>query len=154
MIKDKDIALFEELATQFQQVHQISPLAAKLYTYILLDVDQEGITFDEMVDFFGVSKSSISTSIQLLLQMKLVESCNKFNSRKRYFKINNHYLEFKLQNILDYVQKEKDLTLKYKAFKVANFTGEATTERLDIYLDHLRKISQHLKKTIDKLRAD
>lgn len=62
-----------------------SPVASRLMIYMFLHPDGEA-TFDEMVQYFKVSKSAISNAIKVLSVMGVITVKTKAGGRKRYFK--------------------------------------------------------------------
>lgn len=62
-----------------------SPVAARLMIYLFLHPDGEA-TFDDMVLYFGVSKSAVSNALKVLSAMEIITEKTKGGSRKRYFK--------------------------------------------------------------------
>src|SRR5690625_5632139 len=70
---------------------QIAPLAARIQALMILSPDK-GMSFDEIVDFTQASKSSISSNLNLLLQMKSMEYYTIPGDRKRYFRSSKDYL--------------------------------------------------------------
>jgi DNA-binding transcriptional regulator GbsR (MarR family) len=64
-----------------------SPVAARIMIYLLLHPDGEA-TFDDIVSFFGVSKSAVSNALKILSATKIVTELTKSGARKRYFSSN------------------------------------------------------------------
>lgn len=64
-----------------------SPVASRIMIYLILHPDGEA-TFDDMVSFFGVSKSAVSNALKLLSATKIVTEITKSGARKRYFSSN------------------------------------------------------------------
>ena len=69
----------------FYEKQGFSPVAARVMVYLFLHPDGEA-TFDEMVQYFKVSKSAISNAIKILSVMGSVTEKTKAGGRKRYFK--------------------------------------------------------------------
>jgi hypothetical protein len=63
-----------------------SPVASRIYLYLLFAKQNES-TFEELVDYFGVSKSAVSNGIKFLQNVHLVMSVTKNGKRRRYFKV-------------------------------------------------------------------
>lgn len=62
-----------------------SPVASRVMIYLFLHPEGEA-TFDEIVQYFGVSKSAVSNAIKVLSAMEIVMEKTKSGGRKRYFK--------------------------------------------------------------------
>lgn len=63
---------------------EFSPVAARVYVYLLF-CGNEGCDFDEIVNYFSVSKSAISNALNLLQSKSLVDSRTFGGQRKRNF---------------------------------------------------------------------
>jgi DNA-binding transcriptional regulator GbsR (MarR family) len=65
----------------------LTPVAARIFVYLLLS-EQHQATFEQMVDYFGVSKSAVSNALKMLEAVKMVEARTLGGQRKRYFSVN------------------------------------------------------------------
>ncbi|WP_118972119.1 GbsR/MarR family transcriptional regulator [Taibaiella koreensis] len=63
-----------------------SPVASRVMGYLFLHPEGEA-TFEELVQYFGVSKSAISGAIKILSAMEIITEKTKSGARKRYFKV-------------------------------------------------------------------
>ena len=77
--------IVETVGLHLEEEHNLPPLAARIYAVLIL-TDKDGLTFDSCLDRLNASKSSISTSLNLLVNMGLVTYFTKSGDRKRYFK--------------------------------------------------------------------
>jgi len=62
-----------------------SPVASRVMIYLFLHPEGEA-TFDELVQYFGVSKSAVSNALKILSVMEVVREKTKSGARKRYFR--------------------------------------------------------------------
>ena len=76
--------IIETLGLHLEKEHNLPPLAARIYAILIL-TDEDGITFEDCLEKRGASKSSTSTSLNLLLNMGLVTYFTKPSDRRRYF---------------------------------------------------------------------
>lgn len=86
-----DEKIFQDAVKFYGTVLNLPPLASKIYSYLIFDFDKVGITFDEFVEVFSASKSSVSTNLNLLISSELIIDVNKMDERKRYFFANDDY---------------------------------------------------------------
>lgn len=100
--------LIESLGMHFESMYQLPPLATRIYAQLIL-TGSDGLTFEELIEATEASKSSVSTSINLLLQTQKIEYFTKPGDRKRYFRKNANYLKNRLSNYLQQVTKELKL---------------------------------------------
>ncbi|HMQ46418.1 MAG TPA: hypothetical protein PKA00_02120 [Saprospiraceae bacterium] len=148
-----DSKLFQDMAAHMQIAHRVNPLAAQILSYFILDFDEEGVTFDEITEFFNASKSSVSTSIQLLMQMQFLEAFTKVDSRKRFFRLNRmNYLELRLQQTYDFMVKNHEISCRYRQYCSSKELSEMSYKRMDIYLDHIQRTIENIESTLTKLK--
>lgn len=148
---DKD--LFMDMASYYGQLFNLTPLAAKVYVYLMFDFCREGITFNELTEIFKVSKSSMSTSLHNLVQNKHVEFVTSIDSRKRLFRTNPHYTFIRFNEVLENLQKEKDLMSRFLDFKRKSACKEKNvTETLTDYVSILDQHIKTLNTTLNKLK--
>lgn len=153
MIDKSKIELIEEFAAHYIEAYGLPPLAAKIYAYLLMDCKREGKTFDELVEVFNVSKSSVSNSLHLLSQHKHIEQFTKLDQRKRLYRVSSGHIILRLQKIHAVLTREKYLSEKLRCYR------ENSLEKQDdlyiqgsmIYSNHLTDAIKRLSETIEKL---
>lgn len=136
-----------------EQDHQLSPLGAKIYA-LLITADQKSYTFDEMVALTNSSKSSVSTQLKELLDRNKIVFENKDDSRKRFFKTNQHYVNDMLQSEYQDASKHTDILSQLIHYKKDNQLAKILLE----YYQHtqcnieatLKKINQIQKQKNDE----
>ncbi|SHG28271.1 hypothetical protein SAMN05444483_1085 [Salegentibacter echinorum] len=144
--------LIEEVGVHFEKVHQIAPLAARIYAIMILSPN-DGNTFEEIMSITEASKSSVSTQLNLLIQLKKVEYFTKSGDRKRYFKASRMYLKNTLMEYQDAISEEIKLIEKITRFNSIynqekfKRTGEVTM----LFKDYLIKQEENLQETIGKM---
>lgn len=148
-----NLDLFCSYSAFLERTYGFPPLTAKLQAYMILESDEEGFTFEELLEIFNVSKSSLSNSINYLLSMKHIEYINKINSRKRYFRLNFNYLTEKLDFLFEMISQDIGYTNRIKEHKLENNTLSKNVENrvVDIYLEHLNQTKVILDETIQKI---
>ncbi len=72
----------------------LTPVASRVLIYLMLS-EQHQATFEQMVEYFKVSKSAVSNALKMLESVKMIESRTIGGQRKRYFsaKIKNMFSE-------------------------------------------------------------
>lgn len=65
----------------------LTPVAARVYIYLLLS-PEEGATFEDLVNYFKVSKSAVSNALKMLTSSSMAEYKTVGGKRKRYFFVN------------------------------------------------------------------
>lgn len=84
----KQRELVEQLGRHYEQ-EGLQPIAARILG-LLMVMDKEQYTFDEIVEDLQISKSSASNALRLLEIRDLIEYVTHPGDRKRYFKIKTH----------------------------------------------------------------
>jgi len=141
--------IFQDAVKFYGTIFNIPPLASKIYSYLLFDYEKVGITFDEFVDVFAASKSSVSTSISLLLNAELIIDHNKMDERKRYFFINEEYKKIRFEKIVQKMRDELKLLDDLNNFKKVRDNGY--NERTDAYIALLNKNIMNIEESLNKL---
>lgn len=144
--------LIEELGVHFENLYHLPPLATRIYAILILN-GSKGLTFVSLIELTEASKSSVSTSINLLMQTDKIEYFTKPGDRRRYFKKKSNHLKLRLTNYMNIIEKEVELFEKTAAYMQAHDLT-SYNENLcctSIYIDHLKNSKQLLETTIQKL---
>jgi DNA-binding transcriptional regulator GbsR (MarR family) len=144
-----DEKIFQDAVRFYGTVFSLPPLASKIYSYLLFDYEKVGITFDEYVEVLSASKSSVSTSISLLLNAQLIVDHNKMDERKRYFFINDEYKKIRFEKIVQKMQDELKLLDDLNNFKTSKDDGY--NERIEVYKALLNKNIENIQESLNKL---
>jgi DNA-binding transcriptional regulator GbsR (MarR family) len=144
-----DEKIFQDAVKFYGTVFNLPPLASKIYAYLLFDYEKAGITFDEFVEVLSASKSSVSTSISLLLNAQLIVDHNKMDERKRYFFINDEYKRIRFEKIVQKMQDELKLLDDLDQFKKNHDDGY--NEKIEAYKALLNKNIINIQESLNKL---
>ena len=147
--------LIEELGVHFESEYDLPPLAARIFANLVI-TDEDGLTFEDCLLKRGASKSSISTSLNLLLQMDFVKYFTKSGDRKRYFKIaeKNTFFIKKLDQLLKKLERESEMLQKLTAYN-EQYRPEKYQEnkiKKTVYAKCIKDMSSTLKTTIVDLK--
>ncbi|MGJ8715402.1 MAG: GbsR/MarR family transcriptional regulator [Maribacter stanieri] len=147
--------LIEELGVHFEAEYNLPPLAARIFGNLVV-TEEVGLTFDDCLTKRGASKSSISTSLNLLLQLGMITYFTKSGDRRRYFKISDKSTFFikKLEQALKNAAKESKIIQtvaeydqKYNPEKYAS-----NKPRIEAYLECLSQNEKTYQDTIEALK--
>lgn len=147
--------LIEELGVHFEAEYNLPPLAARIFGNLVV-TEEVGLTFDDCLTKRGASKSSISTSLNLLLQLGMITYFTKSGDRRRYFKISDKSTFFikKLEQALKKAAKESKIIQtvaeydqKYNPEKYAY-----NKPRIEAYLECLSQNEKTYQDTIEALK--
>lgn len=144
--------LIEEIGVHFEKVHNLAPLAARIYVIMIL-CPNDGHTFDEIISITGASKSSVSTQLNLLMQTNKVEYFTKTGDRRRYFRSSRTYLKNNLLEQLEQVKEDIRLVEK-----IHDFNAEFNKEKFEktggvavLYKEYLIAQKKNLETTIEQM---
>lgn len=148
-------ALIEEMGIHFESEYSLPPLAARIFANLVI-TEETGLTFDDCKVKRGASKSSISTALNLLLQIGFINYFTKSGDRKRYFKIavKGSFFIKKLNKELNKLEKETFIVNKVQDyFKKHNPERYNEDEEMkNIYLTCLKNNKEIFKDSINKLK--
>lgn len=144
--------IVEEMGVYFEQAQNISPLAARIKSLLLIS-STDGYSFDEIVDFFKSSKSSISTNIKHLLDIESIEYFTKPGERKRYFRSKQNYLQTTLKRFHQQITEELVIVKKINKFnkKYNPSCFESRETYGEIYREILEKSIINLDEALTKM---
>lgn len=115
MCKEKQ-DLVERLGVFMEQKEQIAPVAARILSYIVL-TGKTGTTFDDLVNVLCASKSTISTHLNHLADLKRVVYFTKTGDRKKYYTINEGSIIQNIDSMMDSWVVQKELHQEIKNYK-------------------------------------
>jgi DNA-binding transcriptional regulator GbsR (MarR family) len=144
-----DEKIFQDAVKFYGTIFNLPPLASKIYAYLLFDYEKAGITFDEFVEVLSASKSSVSTSISLLLNAQLIVDHNKMDERRRYFFINDEYKRIRFEKIVQKMKDELKLLDDLDNFKKNHDDGY--NEKIEAYKALLNKNIINIQQSLNKL---
>lgn len=133
--------------------HNLSPLTAKIYSYILLSCRKEGVTFEELVSTFCASKSSVSNSLNLLSKLKYIDHFSKIDERKRHYKVSPDSLLVRLEKVQNMLTNEKSLSERLKTYRIEELgmNDEISISKTNVYIQYLENALREISMTINQL---
>ncbi len=139
----KQRELVEQLGRHYEQ-EGLQPIAARILG-LLMVMDKEQYTFDEIVEDLQISKSSASNALRLLEIRDLIEYVTHPGDRKRYFKIKTHDAFRSIDEFEKKLRDNKLLLSKLVDLKADNNSENARFFRslldlLDFALDNFERL--------------
>lgn len=108
--------LVERLGVFMEQKEQLAPLAARILSYIVL-TGKNGTTFEDLVRNLSASKSTISTHLNHLSDLKRLVYFTKPGDRKKYYTINEDSILQSIDALMESWMTQKDLHQEIKMYK-------------------------------------
>ncbi|PVW15256.1 GbsR/MarR family transcriptional regulator [Marixanthomonas spongiae] len=153
-ISEEKCKLVEELGLSFEDNHNLPPLAGRIYAVMILS-SVDGHSFEDIIEITSASKSSVSTNLNLLVQLKFIEYFTKTGDRKRYFRTTKNYLRLTLEEHYESIDKELELVKKVNTFnKKHNPEKFKKNKNIGlIFQEYLTTQKENLETTIKKMIA-
>lgn len=144
--------LVEEIGLYFEKAHQLPPLAARIYGWLVI-CPKSGHSFDDIVELSKSSKSSVSTNLNLLLQSGCIEYFTKSGERKRYFRLSKDYLKVTLKQYEERVSKELEIVNKISAFNIKHNKKKYKKHQEfgKLFHEYLKTQHKNLRCTINRM---
>lgn len=111
--------LIEELGIMLEERTALSPLAARIYATLILS-SKEGLSFEEIISITQASKSSVSSNLNVLVQLHYIEYYTKSGDRKRYFRTSRFYVLNTMEQHRHLIEKELEIVQKINSFNKAH----------------------------------
>ena len=151
------LVLLEMMAELFRRLHYLSPMAAKILSVLAIEGRTHGLTFEDLIERLGVSKSALSTNIHLLLDKELIYYETKEGKRRKYFK--SFPFDKRFEGFLGLIRYEKDFTVRFQQYmKAQNESEHSFTEerihKLGLLLDYLEQIETLTENFLKKLKQE
>lgn len=129
---DEKVTMFIERIGVRSENMGFPPLAGRIFGCLLL-ADPPYMTFEELCERLGASKSTISNNLQFLMRGDcMIDYFTLPGDRKRYFKINTDNWIRKVQAIPEDVKGSNELIEEIMAFRRENNLDESFTKNLEI----------------------
>lgn len=138
--------LIDDYGVYFESL-QLQPIAGKIIG-LLLVIDIDRLSFDEIISTLNISKGSASIVLRVLQKKKYVKSVINEGERRRYYQINTQNL-FKL---LEEFERSCDIVnmLLDKTFELKN---DKTSENA-IYCQRIMKTINFYKENLMALKEE
>ena len=149
---DIDKSLFEDLSAHYMEVFHLPPLTSNIFTFLLFDFNLDGLTFEEIQQAACASKSSVSTSLNRLVQSNHVEIVTKLGERKRYYRVNKEIFMVQFQDTIHDLKKSKTLIDRFATYrKQVKTEDDLNTEKLKLHISLLENTIKLYEDTLEKL---
>lgn len=136
--------LIEKLGVVIEQKDQLAPVAARILSYIIL-TGKVGTTFEDLVSNLCASKSTISTHLNHLADLKKVLYFTKPGDRKKYYTINHDNILISIDAMIESWNSQKELHLEIREYKEETNklrNEEASKYELDFHDDYIKFLEE------------
>ena len=139
--------LVERLGVFMEQREQLAPLAARILSYVVL-TGKTGTTFEDLVRDLCASKSTISTHLNHLSDLKRIVYFTKTGDRKKYYTINEDSIIQSIDSMMESWVIQKELHQEIKSYKdKINQQNNENTSKFDLdfhenYIQFLGEVTE------------
>ncbi|MDX1363676.1 MAG: MarR family transcriptional regulator [Arenibacter latericius] len=127
-ISEEKKQLIEQIGIGFGDRMGVSPLAARIYGLLTLS-SYDGLTFEEVREALGSSKSSTSINLNVLTQLNFVEYYTRPGDRKRYFKVSKSFQKKYLMQYAQTLNSEAELISKINSYNLEHYPEKFVNEK-------------------------
>lgn len=129
----------------------LTPMQGRIVAYFTMS-DPPEKTFEEMVKYFKASKSSISNSLNFLLQNKIIDYKTFASDRKRYFFITDSFFRVYFKKVLENVKELKDHA--YRSVTLRSPEHPEVSEKILKWIENANQFQECLEKTLASLKKE
>ena len=146
--------LVERLGVFMEQKEQLAPVAARIISYIVL-TGRIGTTFEDLVRDLHASKSTISTHLNHLTDLKRIVYFTKTGDRKKYYTINDDTIIQSIDSMMESWIFQNELHQEIKAYKKKiNDQHMEGTSKFDLdFHDNYIQFLDEVTQSVSKLRS-
>lgn len=150
--KEKE-ELIELFGIHFTTFHNLPPLGSRIFATLIIDGCSKGVTFEDLLERMGASKSSLSTNLNLLLKLGKISYYTLPGDRKKYFRPSAFSERF--SNYMKMIEFEKvimDRMLEYREKTATCAAEKSDLENAKVYREHVLKMEELITDTIAKFK--
>ncbi|MDX1363679.1 GbsR/MarR family transcriptional regulator [Arenibacter latericius] len=144
--------LIEEIGLTLEERAGLAPLAARIYATLILS-SNAGLTFDEIIEITEACKSSVSSNLNVLLQLDYVEFYTKTGDRKRYFKTSPNFVKNAMNHYGGLLKKELEVINKVRDFNKLNNPEKYYSDKIEglLYQEYLEEQLESINQRLQDL---
>ncbi|TXD53901.1 MULTISPECIES: GbsR/MarR family transcriptional regulator [unclassified Polaribacter] len=145
--------LIEEVGALLQERANLSALAARIYATLILS-SNEGLSFDDIINQMQASKSSVSSNLNVLLQLHYVEYYTKPGNRKRYFRTSEFYIKNTMEQQIYLIEKELSVVSKINNFNQNHNPEKFKNEKSLglLFHEHLEDLKNKINGKLEEIK--
>ena len=129
----------------------LTPMQGRIIAYFTLS-DTPEKTFDELVEYFSASKSSISNSLNYLLQNKIIDYKTIASDRKRYFFLTDSFFRVYFRKVLSNVAELKEYA--YRTVSVRSPEYPEASEKILKWIENANMFQEALEQTMWSMNGE
>jgi DNA-binding transcriptional regulator GbsR (MarR family) len=140
----------EEIGKVFEKFG-LTPMQGRIVAFFTVS-DPPEKTFDELVDYFKASKSSVSNSLNYLLQNKIMDYKTFASDRKRYFFLTDSFFLVYFKRVLENVAELKEHAYRSVSMRTPEYP--VANEKILKWIENANRFQESLENTLESLKPD
>ncbi len=128
-----------------------TPMQGRIIAYFTVS-DPPEKTFDELVQYFNASKSSVSNSLNYLLQNKIIDYKTIASDRKRYFYLTDSFFVVYFVKVLENVSRLKEYAYRIVSMRTPEFPE--ANEKILKWIENANKFQESIGKALDSIKNE
>jgi DNA-binding transcriptional regulator GbsR (MarR family) len=137
----------EETAKVFEKFG-LTPMQGRIISYFMVS-DPPEKTFDELVRYFKASKSSVSNSLNFLLQNRIIDYKTIPSDRKRYFYVTDSFFRVYFKKVMENVVELKEFAYRTVSMRTPQFP--LASEKILKWIENANLFQETLEKTLESI---
>lgn len=129
----------------------LTPMQGRMVAFFTVS-DPPEKTFEELVNYFKASKSSVSNSINYLLQNKIIDYKTFASDRKRYFFLTDSFFRVYFMKVLANVSELKEYAYRTVSMRTPEFPE--ANEKILKWIENANRFQESIENTLESLRKD
>lgn len=142
--------IIEETGKVFEKF-DLTPMQGRIIAYFTIS-DPPEKTFDELVKYFKASKSSVSNSLNYLLQNKIIDYKTFASDRKRYFFITDSFFRVYFKKIVENVSELKEYAYRTVSMRSPDYPH--ASEKILKWIENANRFQETLEQTLDSIKSE
>jgi DNA-binding transcriptional regulator GbsR (MarR family) len=141
--------IIEEAGKVFEKFG-MTPMQGRILAYFTVS-DPPEKTFDDLVSFFKASKSSVSNSLNYLLQSRIIDYKTYASDRKRYFFLTDSFFRVFFSKVKDDVAELKEFTYRIVSMRTPEYPS--ANEKILKWIENANRFEEALVNTLESLKT-
>ena len=129
----------------------LTPMQGRIVAYLAVS-DPPEKTFDELVNYFTASKSSVSNSLNFLMQNKIIDYKTFAADRKRYFFITDSFIKVYFMKILDNVAELKEYAYRTVSMRTPEYP--VANEEILKWIENANRFQEIIENTLESIKSE
>ena len=142
--------IIEETGKVFEKFG-LTPMQGRIIAYFTVS-DPPEKTFDELVKYFKASKSSVSNSLNYLLQNKIIDYKTFAADRKRYFFITDSFFRVYFKKVLENVAELKEYAYRTVSMRTPEYP--VASEKILKWIENANRFQESLEQTLESIKSE